>query len=396
MTTARRWIWIVLDSVGIGAAPDAAKYGASDAMSNTLAHVSEAVGGLIAPNLKKMGMGCIAPIPGLDCDHAVGAFGKMQEQSNGKDTTNGHWEFVGVVIEKELPVYPHGFPQEIIEPFEKFVGKSVLCNLPASGTEVIEQFGREHMLTGRPIVYTSGDSVFQIAAHEDVVPLETLYAWCAFAREILTGDHAVGRVIARPFVGTEGNFERTHHRHDYSLTFGNTVLNELEQAGVPVIGLGKIGDIYGQSGITSSIHTDDNHDGMVQLMAQMKKQSAGLLYVNLVDFDSLYGHRNDPVGFARAIEAFDVQLGELLPLLTDSDVLCITADHGCDPTTPGTDHSREFVPLLLWHRGMNEKIPLGTRSSFADAGATLAEFFGVPNPRAGTSVWTEVSASFPC
>lgn len=396
LTAPRRWIWIVLDSVGIGAAPDASRYGKDDAASNTLRHVAEAVNGLRVPHLQQLGTGCIddIPLPGVPCSGAVGAYGKMQEQSHGKDTTNGHWEFVGVVIERDLPVYPNGFPKEIIEPFERYVGKSVLCNKPASGTVVIEEYGEEHMRTGRPIVYTSGDSVFQIAAHEDVVPLETLYAWCKYARELLTGEHAVGRVIARPFTGQLGSFTRTHNRRDFSLTFGNTVLNELLDAGVTVTGIGKIGDIYGGSGISESIHTHDNDDGMVQILKRMQEQPTGLIYANLVDFDAKYGHRNDPVGFARAIEAFDVRLGELLPRLTESDVLCITADHGCDPTTPGTDHTREFVPILLYHRGMTKAIPLGTRSTFADVGATLAEFFGVPNPRAGTSFWGEVAAGF--
>ncbi|WAH44347.1 phosphopentomutase [Alicyclobacillus fastidiosus] len=392
MRDTRRLIWIVLDSCGIGAAEDAASYGESDAQSNTFLHVAQAVGGLCAPNLGKLGLSRIVKIPGVDSSQSHGAYGKMQEQSHGKDTTNGHWEFVGVVLDKPMPTYPHGFPKEIIEPFERYVGKEVLANKPASGTVIIEEFGKQHIETGRPIVYTSADSVFQIAAHEDVVPVDTLYDWCTYARSILTGDHAVGRVIARPFRGTPGNFERTDRRRDYSLTFGNTVLNSLQDAGIPVVGIGKIGDIYGGSGISEAIHTHDNADGMKVLMEYMDKQPEGVLYANLVDFDSKYGHRNDPVGFARAIETFDVQLGELLPKLKDTDVLCITADHGCDPTVPGTDHTREYVPVLMYKPGMTKALDLGIRPTFADLGATVADCFGIKNPRAGTSFWPQVMA----
>ncbi|EPZ48913.1 phosphopentomutase [Alicyclobacillus acidoterrestris] len=391
MTDKRRLIWIVLDSCGIGAAKDAAKYGEPDAESNTFLHVAEAVGGLRAPNLAKLGLSRIVSIPGVDSSHAVGAYGKMQEQSHGKDTTNGHWEFVGVILDKPMPTYSHGFPKEIIEPFEQYVGKQVLANKPASGTVVIEEYGEEHLATGRPIVYTSADSVFQIAAHEDVVPVDTLYDWCSYARSILTGEHAVGRVIARPFRGKPGNFERTDRRRDFSLTFGDTVLNALQDAQIPVIGIGKIGDIYGGSGIDEAIHTHDNTNGMEVLMQYMDKIQHGLLYANLVDFDSKYGHRNDPEGFARAIEAFDEQLGVLLPKLGQDDVLCITADHGCDPTVPGTNHTREYVPLLFFRPGMNRAIDLGVRETFADLGATVADYFGVQNPRAGTSFWSALA-----
>lgn len=386
MSEKKRWIWIVLDSVGIGAAPDAAKYGEADSMSHTLRHIAQAVKGLHVPHLAKLGLGCITEIPGVKCDGAVGAFGRMQELSFGKDTTNGHWEFVGVVLDRPLPVYPIGFPPEVITPFETFVGKPVLCNKPASGTEVIEEFGALHEETGRPIVYTSGDSVFQVAAHEQVVPVEQLYDWCTYAREILHGEHGVGRVIARPFTGKPGSYRRTHERKDFSLTFGETVLNQVEQAGYPVCGIGKISDIYGGSGITSSLHTENNNDGMKHLLDQMEHQDSGILYVNLVDFDALYGHRNDPVGFARAVEAFDVQLPDVMARMTDDDVLCITADHGCDPTTPGTDHTREWVPLLLWHKNMHRAVPLGDRPTFADIGATVADYFGVTQPNRGSSL----------
>lgn len=389
----KRWIWIVLDSVGIGAAPDAHRYGESDVQSHTLRHVAEAVGGLNVPNLNRLGLGCIDEIPGVDCCHPIGAFGKMRELSFGKDTTNGHWEFVGVVIEQALPVYPSGFPPEMIHPFEEFVGKSVLCNRPASGTEVIETYGPIHQQTGSPIVYTSADSVFQVAAHEDIVSLETLYAWCSYARTLLTGKHGVGRVIARPFVGHPGAYQRTHHRKDYSLTFGRTVLNDIAEAGYEVTGIGKISDIYGGNGITRSIHTESNVDGMQTLRRIMDEQDSGLIYINLVDFDALYGHRNDPVGFARAIEDFDAQFTEILTRLKPADVLCITADHGCDPTTSGTDHSRELVPLLLWNKNMRQPVSLGLRESFADCGATLAEYFSVPyHMPHGLSFWSEISA----
>ncbi|WAH39057.1 phosphopentomutase [Alicyclobacillus dauci] len=386
----KRWIWIVLDSCGIGAAPDAHAYGEDDVNSNTFKHVAAVVHGLDAPNLGRLGLSRIDQIDGVDSSHAIGGYGKMQEQSSGKDTTNGHWEFVGVILDKPMPTYPHGFPKEIIEPFEAHVGKPVLANKPASGTVVIEEYGDEHLRTGRPIVYTSADSVFQIAAHEDVVPVETLYEWCEYARSILTGEHAVGRVIARPFTGSKGHFERTDRRRDFSLTFGDTVLNSLQDSDVDVIGIGKIGDIYGGSGITEAVHTHDNTDGMNVLMKYMDSTDSGLLYANLVDFDSKYGHRNDPVGFARAIETFDAQLGELLGKLKDTDVLCITADHGCDPTTPGTDHTREFVPLLIYRPTMTQAVDLGTRGTFADLGATVADYFHVRNPRAGESFLNQI------
>ncbi|MCL6593461.1 MAG: phosphopentomutase, partial [Alicyclobacillus sp.] len=308
----KRWIWIVLDSVGIGAAPDAHRYGSADAASHTLRHIAEAVGGLHVPHMARLGLGCIDTLPGVACHQPQGAFGRMRERSYGKDTTNGHWEFVGVVLDRPLPVYPHGFPRAIMDPFERYVGKPALCNQPASGTEVIEQYGPEHQATGRPIVYTSADSVFQIAAHEELVPVEQLYDWCRYARQLLTGEHAVGRVIARPFVGTPGHYQRTHRRKDFSLTFGETVLDRLCQAGYPVTGIGKIGDIYGGAGIQTSIHTVNNEDGMDKVCAQMDVQREGVIYANLVDFDALYGHRNNPVGFARAVEAFDLRLAEVL------------------------------------------------------------------------------------
>ncbi|MCL6453247.1 MAG: phosphopentomutase [Alicyclobacillus sp.] len=386
----RRWIWIVLDSVGIGAAPDADRYGAADADSNTLQHIAAATGGLTVPNLARLGLGRIDTIPGVPTDAVVGAYGRMREQSFGKDTTNGHWEFVGVVLDRPLPVYPDGFPARIIEPFEAYVGKPVLCNKPASGTVVIEEFGPLHEATGRPIVYTSADSVFQVAAHEEVVPLEQLYDWCRYARKLLDGPDAVGRVIARPFVGKPGAYRRTGGRQDFSLSFGDTVLNHLQAAGIPVCGIGKIHDIYGGAGITRAVHTEGNEDGMNRVVEAMDQQEEGLIYANLVDFDALYGHRNDPKGFAAAVEAFDRRLPEVTGRMRAGDILCITADHGCDPTVPGTDHTREYVPLLLWSPEMTGAIDLGERETFADVGATLAEYFGVPGTGMGTSMLAQL------
>ncbi len=380
----KRVVWIVLDSCGIGAAPDAAQYGEADVHSNTIAHVAEAVGGLRVPNLERLGLGRIAAVAGV-APSGVGGYGTMIEKSCGKDTTNGHLEFVGIVLSQPMPTYPNGFPPEIIEPFERYVGKPVLCNRPASGTWVIEAYGREHLETGRPIVYTSADSVFQVAAHEGVVPVETLYDWCEYARSILVGPHAVGRVIARPFVGEPGRFVRTDRRRDYSLDFGPTVLDEIEAAGYPVVGIGKIADIYNHRGITRAVHTADNRDGMRKVVEAMDHERSGLIYANLVDFDSKYGHRNDPVGFARAIEAFDADLEAVLARLGSDDLLIITADHGCDPTVPGTDHTRERVPILAYHVNMNRPIDLGERGTFADLGATVAEYFGVPTPSVGRS-----------
>jgi len=384
--TNKRWIWIVLDSVGIGAAPDAHRYGTADEMSNTLQHIAQANGGLKIPNLARIGLGCVTDVPGVACDTAVGAYGRMRERSFGKDTTNGHWEFVGVVLDQPLPVYPDGFPEYIMAPFEAYVGKSALCNQPASGTEVIEQFGRQHQQTGQPIVYTSADSVFQIAAHEDVIPVAELYDWCQYVRQLLTGPDGVGRVIARPFVGSPGNYLRTAGRKDFSLTFGDTVLQHIQNAGYTVCGIGKIHDIYGGEGVSETIHTDGNEDGMNRIVEQLESQETGVIYANLVDFDALYGHRNDPLGFAGAVEAFDRRLPEVTKRMRAGDMLCITADHGCDPTVPGTDHTREWVPVLFWTPGMTAGLNLGQRDTFADVGATLAAYFAVPATSIGTNM----------
>lgn len=383
MDKFQRVVMIVLDSVGIGEMTDAAAYG--DVGANTIANLAKAVGGLHVPHLEALGLGHIHSIEGVGTPSATGNFGKMAELSAGKDTTNGHWEMVGIRLEKPLPTYPEGFPPELMTEFEDKIGRGTLGNKPASGTEILKELGNEHIKTGKPIVYTSGDSVFQIAAHEDVIPLEDLYRYCEIARAMLVGEHAVGRVIARPFVGSDGHFTRTANRRDYSLDFGRTVLNELADAGLSVIGVGKIEDIYGGSGITEAVHTKGNMDGVNQTLRFMETFERGLLFSNLVDFDALYGHRNDPQGFAKAIEAFDARLPELLRTLRATDLLILTADHGCDPTTEGTDHTREFVPLLVYGPGAKQGVDLGIRGTFADIGATIAENFGLPSPAIGTS-----------
>lgn len=378
-----RVILIVLDSVGVGQAPDAAAYG--DEGANTLAHTAAAVGGLSLPHLGRMGIGQITNILGVSevrPPDSAGAYGYMIPQSAGKDTTNGHLEFVGVTLREPLPTYPAGFPKEIMAPFERAIGRTTIGNYPASGTEIILELGEEHMRSGQPIVYTSADSVFQIAAHEDVIAVEELYHMCEIARDLLTGPHAVGRVIARPFTGQPDHFVRTANRRDYSRDFGPTLLTALTDAGVTVVGVGKIEDIYAGKGITQGIHTAGNDDGVMQTLSVMRSQEGpALIFTNLVDFDSLYGHRNDPIGFGRAIEAFDRQLPDLLGLLRDDDLLLITADHGCDPTTPSTDHSREGVPLLVYGKWMNTLIPLGRRDTYADLGATVARHLGVAWPQ---------------
>lgn len=383
MAQFKRIIFIVLDSVGIGEMYDAEDYG--DQGANTLGNIAESVGGLQVPNLARLGLGRIHPLKGVPADTAEGCYGKMAEQSAGKDTTNGHWEMVGVRLEKPLPTYPHGFPKELMEEFERRIGRKTLGNKPASGTEILKELGMEHEGTGYPIVYTSADSVFQIAAHEEVIPVEELYRMCEIARELLVGEHGVGRVIARPFVGHNGVYTRTANRRDYSLNFGRTVLNELADAGIQVIGIGKIEDIYGGSGITAATHTKGNMDGVDKTIEYMKRVDKGLIFTNLVDFDTLYGHRNDPKGFAKAIEDFDARLPEIEGLLKEDDLLILTADHGCDPTTESTDHTREFVPLLVFGKQAKQGADLGTRETFADIGATIAENFGVPNPGIGTS-----------
>lgn len=387
----KRIIILVLDSVGIGAAPDAAEYG--DHNVNTLANIARSQGGLFLPNLESMGLGLISDIMGVKkIDSSIASYGKMAEISKGKDTTSGHWELGGCPLFISFPVYPHGFPKEMIDQFTKLTGRKVLGNKAASGTEIIAELGETHMRTGYPIVYTSADSVFQIAAHEDIVPLNELYEMCKIAREkICVGEHAVGRIIARPFIGTPNEFIRTANRHDYSLMPpADTILDVMKTAGYSVIGIGKIGDIFAHRGLTHSIASKSNTDGMSELISLVKAgNDSGLIMANLVDFDSKFGHRNDIAGYAQALEKFDVDLGLLIPELKETDLLMITADHGCDPTTPGTDHTREFVPLLVYAKGAKGN-NLGERTTFADVAATVADNFKVGSLEYGKSFLSEV------
>ena len=385
----RRAILLVMDGVGIGELPDAADYG--DEGSNTLANMAKAVGGLNLPNLQRMGLGNIEQIEGVPpAENPIACYGKMREVSAGKDTTTGHWEIAGVIREKPFPTYPNGFPPEIIEAFEKAIGRKVLGNKPASGTAIIEELGEEHLRTGYPIVYTSADSVFQIAAHEEIVPVEQLYEWCKIAREILKGEHEVARVIARPFIGTPGNFKRTPRRRDFSVPPPYpTLLDALTEAGLKVVTVGKIDDIFAGRGVTFAVHTSDNRDGMQRVETLTAQGDFDFLWCTLVDFDTVYGHRNNPQGFAQALKEFDEWLGNFLPKLREGDLLIITADHGNDPTTPSTDHSREYVPLLIWTPSLKEGKPLGVRQTFADVAATIADWLKVEWRGAGKSCLKE-------
>ena len=381
-----RVIIIVLDGCGVGELPDAAEYG--DAGSNTLGNLSRAVpGGLALPNFQRLGLGNITPMAGVaPVAAATGCWGKCRQRSQGKDSTSGHWEIAGLVVDKPFPTFPNGFPPQALDPFRRAIGRDILANTVASGTEIIKQFGERHQRTGFPIVYTSADSVFQVAAHEETVPLETLYEWCRAARAILAGDLAVGRVIARPFVGGPGSYRRVGgHRRDFSLPpSGPTILDRLKDSGRQVIGLGKIHDLFAGQGLTESIHTDDNRDGMARLLESLPRLSRGLLMINLVDFDMAWGHRNDAAGFHGGLREFDAWLPALLSRLAEHDLLIITADHGNDPTTASTDHSREHTPLLAHGPGLRSGIDLGTRQSFADIAATVAEAFDLPGTGNGT------------
>jgi phosphopentomutase len=368
-----RVIWIVLDSVGIGEMPDAAAYG--DAGGDTLGNIARQRR-LHLPNLSKLGLGNIRPLSGLPPDpEPAGAYGKCTLASPGKDTTTGHWEMAGIHLEKPFPVYPHGFPTEIMHAFEARISRKTLGNKPASGTEIIKELGEEHVRTGWPIIYTSADSVFQIAAHEAVIPVPELYRICEIAREILRGPHEVGRVIARPFEGEAGHFTRTANRHDYAVPPPEgMLLDQLATCRVPVYGIGKIADVFLNRGITSSVKTRNNADGMRKTQQAMREQNNGLIFVNLVDFDQLYGHRNDVEGYAAALEEVDQWLPSLP--LRDDDMLIVTADHGCDPTTASTDHSREYTPLLVSGPRVKGGVNLGTRGTLSDIGQTVAANFG--------------------
>lgn len=389
----KRAIIVVLDSVGVGALPDAHLYG--DEGSNTLGNVARAVGGLKMPNAQSLGLGNIIEIEGVpSTEMPKAAWGKMGEMSVGKDTTTGHWELAGLVLETPFPTYPEGFPPEVMDEFERRIGRKTLGNFPASGTVIIEQLGGEHIRTGYPIVYTSADSVFQIAAHEEVVPLDTLYEWCSIARDMLQGKHGVGRVIARPFVGEIGSFTRTANRRDYSLEpIKPTVLDALIGAGVPVYGVGKIKDIFAGRGVSDSFPTKNNAMGVDETVRLMQeKREECLIFANLVDFDMLWGHRNDPESYAKGLEEFDLRLPEILAELGEDDLLLIVADHGCDPTTPSTDHSREYVPLLAVGSKVRP-VNLGVRRTFADVAATIAHFFAVDYKTVGESFLKQITES---
>jgi phosphopentomutase len=383
-----RVILIVLDSVGVGALPDAAEYGEQDPISNTLANTAEAVGGLDLPNLGQLGLGNILPVDGVPPAHPPsGAYGRMAEGSEGKDTTTGHWEIAGLCSSTPFPIYPQGFPQEIMEEFERRIGRKTLGNYAASGTVIIQELGDKHLRTGYPIVYTSADSVFQIAAHEEVISLDELYSICQTAREILTGEHNVGRVIARPFVGpVDGKYVRTENRRDFSAPPPHpTLLDRLVDAGQQVMAVGKIEDIFAHRGISDAIHSTNNMDGVDATLKFMHRSETGLIMVNLVDLDMLYGHRNNPRGYADGLEAIDHRVPELLSAMKPSDLLFFTADHGNDPTTASTDHSREYVPLLATGARVRTGTDLGTRETFADLGATVADVLGIGGIPVGTS-----------
>lgn len=385
-----RVVIIVLDSVGIGELPDADLFG--DRGSNTLGNIARAIGGLNLPNLEMLGLGKIGEIKGLSDRITPRAFwGKMAEASYAKDTNVGHWEITGIVTDRPFPTYPDGFPTEIIEPFKRAIKREIMGNKPASGTEILKELGKEHIETGFPIVYTSADSVFQIAACEDVIPVDELYRMCQIARDILKGRHNVCRVIARPFVFRNGGFIRTERRKDFSIQPPYPTLLDLAvEDKIKVVGIGKIGDIFSHRGLTEEIHTRDNSDGIKKTINCIKRGSYGIIFTNLVDFDMNYGHRNDVIGYAKALKEFDIHLPEILYLLNDADILIITADHGCDPTTNSTDHSREYVPLIVYGRKFIKPRSLGIRKSFADIGATVAESLGLPPLNHGTSFLNEL------
>lgn len=386
----KRVFLVVLDSVGIGELPDAKDY--NDEGSHTLYAASKSQYFNMS-NMKKLGLfnidGVKEKFSHVD-DNFEGSIARLCEQSKGKDTTTGHWEIAGVISKKPFPTYPNGFPEEIIKEFENRTGRKVLCSLPYSGTEVIQKYGEEHVRTGALIVYTSADSVFQIAAHEDVVPVKELYRYCEIAREILQGEHGVGRVIARPFTGTYPNFTRTANRHDYSLAPPRTMLDQLSEKGFDVLGVGKIYDIFAGKGITDTVRTKNNEEGIERLIERLDKDFEGICFVNLVDFDMVYGHRNDVDGYAKALTYFDSQLPRIIDGLRDDDILIITADHGCDPSTPSTDHSREYVPMVAYGKKVKKKNNLGTRETYADIAATILEYFNVPQEVLGTSFLKDI------
>lgn len=383
----KRVFIVVLDSVGVGELPDADSYG--DVGSHTLYAASKGKD-FHMPNMEKLGLfhidGVKERFPEIkDNIPFEGTIARLAEKSKGKDTTTGHWEIAGIISEKPFPTYPNGFPEEVLKSFEEKTGRKVICNLPYSGTEVIKDYGREHVETGALIVYTSADSVFQIAAHEEVVPLEELYRYCEIARKMLVGKHGVGRVIARPFIGTYPDYKRTANRHDFSLEPPFSMLDQMKEKGLKVLGVGKINDIFAGKGITDTVRTHDNAEGIEKLIERTGWDFEGLCFVNLVDFDMVYGHRNDVDGYAKALTYFDEQLPRVLQGLREDDILIITADHGCDPSTPSTDHSREYIPFVAYGKNIRKGINLGTRTSFSDIAATVLEYFNIDQKVAGTS-----------
>lgn len=388
----KKAVVIVFDSLGIGALPDAALYG--DEGSDTLDNLARAAGGVSLPTLASMGLGLIEGVEMVErVAEPSASYGRMKEISAGKDTATGHWEIAGVITENPLPTFPEGLPKEMLDRFSEVTGYGWLGGMPASGTEIIERLGPEHLATGRLIVYTSADSVFQIAAHEGLVPIEELYKVCALARELLY-EYNVGRVIARPFTGSPGSFKRTGRRRDWPIAPPElTLLDHITEGGLAVVGIGKIGDIFCHRGLTTEIHTVSDSDGIDKTIEAIGKTKDGLIFTNLVDFDTSYGHRNDAVGYGRSLERIDRRLPEVMVALGPSDILVITADHGCDPTTPSTDHSREYVPLLVWGKGINKGVSLGTRETLADLGQTLAEFFNVRRLQSGRSFLASIIES---
>src|SRR5690625_252422 len=387
----KRIFLVVMDSVGIGEAPDAEDYG--DKGADTLGHIADHMDGLNMPNMGKLGLSNIRKLEGIESARKpLAHYTKMQEASAGKDTMTGHWEMMGLYIDTPFRTFPNGFPDEVIQKLEEKSGHKVIANKPASGTEIIEELGEKHMETGALIVYTSADSVLQIAAHEDIVLLEELYEICEYAREVLSDPkYMVGRVIARPFIGVPGHFERTSNRHDYALKpFGRTVMNELKDANQDVIAIGKISDIFDGEGVTKSLRTISNMDGMDKLLESMDMDFNGLSIMNLVDFDAAYGHRRDPQGYGEAIEEYDARLPEVFEKMKDDDLLIITADHGNDPVHHGTDHTREYVPLLVYYKGITEGKELSIRKTFADVGETIAENFQLTSPTYGRSCLSEI------
>ncbi|MCP3738658.1 phosphopentomutase [Rossellomorea sp. BNER] len=389
--TYKRIHLIVMDSVGIGEAPDAEMF--NDKGSDTLGHIARHMGGLKMPNIAKLGLSNIREIKGIEKQQKpLAHYTKMQESSVGKDTMTGHWELMGLHIDTPFKVYPEGFPEDLLTKLEAETGRPIIGNKPASGTEIIEELGKEHMETGAIIVYTSADPVLQIAAHEEIIPIEEQYKICEIARELTKDDkYLVGRVIARPFVGEPGNFKRTSNRHDYALKpFDRTVMNELKDSGYDVVAIGKISDIYNGEGVTEALRTKSNEDGMDQFIQAFDKTFTGLSFLNLVDFDALYGHRRDPEGYGKALEEFDARLPEVFEKMTEDDLLIITADHGNDPIHHGTDHTREYVPLLVYSKDIKEGKELSIRKTFADVGATVADNFNVKMPKHGESFLKEI------